>query len=76
MYGRFMLHGTGEAVAEVFNVPQAQDLIPRFNIVPGQTFTVVRQKPPNKATPNNAKRAEVGKSTNSAFSASPLRKFG
>jgi putative SOS response-associated peptidase YedK len=44
MCGRFTLRGSGEMVAEGFGLPGVPDLLPRFNIAPGQTVAVVRQK--------------------------------
>ena len=38
MCGRFTLRSSGESVAETF------DLLPRFNIAPGQPVAVVRQQ--------------------------------
>jgi putative SOS response-associated peptidase YedK len=32
-------------VAEAFGLAEAPDLLPRFNIVPGEPVAVVRQKP-------------------------------
>ena len=43
MCGRFTLRSTGEVVAEAFGLPEAPDLLPRFNIAPGQPVAVVRQ---------------------------------
>ena len=45
MCGRLTLRNPGEVVAEVFGLPQTPDLLPRFNIAPGQAVAVVRQKP-------------------------------
>ena len=45
MCGRFTLRSSGEAVAEAFGLPEAPDLLPRFNIAPGQVVAVVRRKP-------------------------------
>jgi putative SOS response-associated peptidase YedK len=45
MCGRFTLRSPGEAVAEAFALPEAPDLLPRFNIAPGESVAVVRQKP-------------------------------
>ena len=45
MCGRFTLRSTGEVVAEAFGLPEAPDLLPRFNIAPGQPVAVVRQPP-------------------------------
>ena len=45
MCGRFTLRSSPQAVAEAFAVPEAPDLLPRFNIAPGQPVAVVRQKP-------------------------------
>jgi putative SOS response-associated peptidase YedK len=44
MCGRFTLRSPGEAVAEAFGLPAAPDLVPRFNIAPGQPVAVVRQE--------------------------------
>jgi putative SOS response-associated peptidase YedK len=44
MCGRFTLRSSGEAVAEAFGLPEVPDLLPRFNIAPGQPVAVVRQK--------------------------------
>ncbi len=43
MCGRFTLRSSGEAVAEAFGLPKVPDLLPRFNIAPGQPVAVVRQ---------------------------------
>src|SRR5262245_14568313 len=45
MCGRFTLRSSPQAVAEAFGLPEAPDLLPRFNIAPGQPVAVVRQKP-------------------------------
>jgi len=45
MCGRFTLRTTPKILAEAFSLPEAPDLFPRFNIAPGQTVAVVRQKP-------------------------------
>jgi putative SOS response-associated peptidase YedK len=45
MCGRFTLRSTGEAVAEAFGLAEAPDLLPRFNIAPGQPVAVVREMP-------------------------------
>jgi putative SOS response-associated peptidase YedK len=41
MCGRYTLRSPGEAVAEAFGLPEAPDLLPRFNIAPGQPVAVV-----------------------------------
>ena len=43
MCGRFTVRSSGEVVAEAFGLPEAPDLVPRFNIAPGQPVAVVRQ---------------------------------
>ncbi len=43
MCGRFTLRSSGEAVAETFGLAEAPDILPRFNIAPGQPVAVVRQ---------------------------------
>jgi putative SOS response-associated peptidase YedK len=45
MCGRFTLRSPGEAVAEAFGLLEVPDLLPRFNIAPGQTVAVVREMP-------------------------------
>ena len=45
MCGRFTLRSSPQAVAEAFGLAAAPDLLPRFNIAPGQPVAVVRQKP-------------------------------
>lgn len=45
MCGRFTLRSSPQTVAEAFSLPDAPDLLPRFNIAPGQSVAVVRQKP-------------------------------
>src|SRR5262245_9858745 len=45
MCGRFTLRSSPQAVAEAFALPEAPDLLLRFNIAPGQPVAVVRQKP-------------------------------
>ena len=45
MCGRFTLRSSGESVAEAFGLPEVPDLLPRFNIAPGQPVAVVRQMP-------------------------------
>jgi putative SOS response-associated peptidase YedK len=45
MCGRFTLRSSVEAVAEAFGLPEVPDLLPRFNITPGQPVAVVRQQP-------------------------------
>jgi putative SOS response-associated peptidase YedK len=45
MCGRFTLRSSPQAVAEAFGLPEAPDLLPRFNIAPGQPVAVVRQEP-------------------------------
>jgi putative SOS response-associated peptidase YedK len=45
MCGRFTLRSSPQAVAEAFCLPEAPDLLPRFNIAPGQPVAVVRQEP-------------------------------
>jgi putative SOS response-associated peptidase YedK len=45
MCGRFTLRNPGEAVAEAFALGEAPDLLPRFNVAPGQPVAVVRQEP-------------------------------
>jgi putative SOS response-associated peptidase YedK len=45
MCGRFTLRSSGEAVAEAFGLAEVPDLLPRFNIAPGQPLAVVRQQP-------------------------------
>jgi putative SOS response-associated peptidase YedK len=45
MCGRITLRNTGETVAETFDLPKVPDLLPRFNIAPGEPVAVVRQKP-------------------------------
>ena len=45
MCGRFTLRSSGESVAEAFDLPQVPDLLPRFNIAPGQSVAVVREMP-------------------------------
>jgi putative SOS response-associated peptidase YedK len=45
MCGRFTLRSSPQAVAEAFALPEAPDLLPRFNIAPGQPVAVVRQEP-------------------------------
>jgi putative SOS response-associated peptidase YedK len=45
MCGRFTLRNPGEVVAQAFDLPEAPDLLPRFNVAPGQAVAVVRQKP-------------------------------
>jgi len=42
MCGRFTLRSSGEAVA--FSLPKVPDLLPHFNIAPGQEVAVVRLK--------------------------------
>src|SRR6516164_2239144 len=48
MCGRFTLRSSGQAVAEAFGLPEVPDLLPRFNVAPGQTVAVVRQQPAAK----------------------------
>src|SRR5262249_10102629 len=43
MCGRFTLRSSGESVAEAFDLPEVPDLLPRFNIAPGQPVAVVRE---------------------------------
>ena len=45
MCGRFTLRSSGESVAEAFDLPEVPDLLPRFNIAPGQSVAVVREMP-------------------------------
>jgi putative SOS response-associated peptidase YedK len=45
MCGRFTVRSSPRAVAEAFGVSEAPDLLPRFNIAPGQPVTVVWQGP-------------------------------
>jgi len=45
MCGRLTLRNPGEAVAAVFSLHEIPDLLPRFNIAPGQAVAVVRQRP-------------------------------
>jgi putative SOS response-associated peptidase YedK len=45
MCGRFTLRSSPQAVAEAFTLPEAPDLLPRFNIAPSQAVAVVRQQP-------------------------------
>jgi len=45
MCGRFTLRSSPQAVAEAFGLAAGPDLLPRFNIAPGQPVAVVRQKP-------------------------------
>jgi putative SOS response-associated peptidase YedK len=45
MCGRFTLRSPPQAVAEAFGLPEVPDLLPRFNIAPGQPVAVVRQQP-------------------------------
>jgi putative SOS response-associated peptidase YedK len=45
MCGRFTLRSPGEAVVEAFGLPDVPDLLPRFNIAPGQSVAVVRRNP-------------------------------
>ena len=45
MCGRFTPRSSGEAVAEAFGLVDVPDLLPRFNIAPGQPVAVVRQQP-------------------------------
>lgn len=45
MCGRFTLRNPGEIVARTFALSSVPDLLPRFNIAPGQAVAVVRQKP-------------------------------
>ncbi len=42
MCGRFTLAAPGEKVAEQFELAEAPDLAPRFNIAPTQQVAVVR----------------------------------
>jgi putative SOS response-associated peptidase YedK len=44
MCGRFTLRSSGEAAAEAFGLGEAPDLLPRFNIAPGQPVAVIRQQ--------------------------------
>jgi putative SOS response-associated peptidase YedK len=48
MCGRFTLRNPPQAVAEAFGLPEVSDLLPRFNVAPGQTVAVVRQQPAAK----------------------------
>jgi putative SOS response-associated peptidase YedK len=43
MCGRFTRRSSGESVAEAFDLLEAPDPLPRFNIAPGQPVAVVRQ---------------------------------
>jgi len=43
MCGRFRLRSSGKVVAEAFDLSEAPDLLPRFNIAPSQPVAVVRQ---------------------------------
>ena len=45
MCGRFTLRSSAEAMAEEFGLREVPDLLPRFNIAPGQPVAVVRQEP-------------------------------
>ena len=45
MCGRFTLRSSPQAVAEAFGLAAALDLLPRFNIAPGQPVAVVRHEP-------------------------------
>jgi putative SOS response-associated peptidase YedK len=45
MCGRLTLRNPGEVVAEAFGLSEVPDLLPRFNIAPGQPVAVVRQSP-------------------------------
>jgi putative SOS response-associated peptidase YedK len=45
MCSRFTLRSAGETVAEAFRLADVADLVPRFNITPGQPVAVVRQQP-------------------------------
>jgi putative SOS response-associated peptidase YedK len=45
MCGRFTLRSSPQAVAEAFGLPEIPELLPRFNIAPGQPVAVVRQEP-------------------------------
>jgi putative SOS response-associated peptidase YedK len=42
MCGRFTLTASGEEVAEAFDLPGAEALVPRYNIAPSQPVSVVR----------------------------------
>jgi putative SOS response-associated peptidase YedK len=43
MCGRFTLRSSPQAVAEEFSLFDVPDLLPRFNVAPGQPVAVVRQ---------------------------------
>ena len=45
MCGRFTLRSSAEAMAEEFGLREVPDLLPRFNIAPGQPVAVVREMP-------------------------------
>lgn len=47
MCGRFATTYTGEAIAELFNLPQVPQLPPRYNIAPSQSVGAVRVSPGN-----------------------------
>ncbi len=45
MCGRLTLRSAGATLAEAFGLPDIPDLLPRFNIAPGQPVAVIRQQP-------------------------------
>jgi putative SOS response-associated peptidase YedK len=45
MCGRFLFHSSGHDVAEFFHLVNEPDILPRYNIAPTQTTTVIRATP-------------------------------
>ena len=56
MCGRYTLTASGEVIAEVFDLKDAPQVVPRFNIAPTQEAPVVRQPEPGESRSCDALR--------------------